>query len=144
MKITGQCLCGHISYEAEIDPARVGICYCTDCQRSSASDYWVIAGVDGGSFRLLSGEPKTFTKTAESGNRRELAFCPECGTQLYGRPAGGEGSFFSLRVGTVNQRAELSPAFQVWCGSRNPWVRLLEGVPAHDRGFSREQRKAYD
>jgi hypothetical protein len=132
MNMTGQCLCGQVQYEAEVDPERVGICYCTDCQRSSASDYRVVAAVAGDSFRLSAGQVKSFVKTADSGNRRELAFCPECGTQLYGRPASGEGTYFSLRVGTVNQRSALSPKFQVWCASRNPWVALILGVPAYD------------
>jgi len=32
MRIDGQCHCGLISYEAEIDPEKVMICHCTDCQ----------------------------------------------------------------------------------------------------------------
>jgi hypothetical protein len=30
MDIDGGCLCGHITYEATINPAAVGICKCTD------------------------------------------------------------------------------------------------------------------
>ena len=36
-----------------------------------------------GSFRLLSGEPKVYVKTGESGTKRAQAFCPECGTQPF-------------------------------------------------------------
>jgi hypothetical protein len=32
MKIDGGCHCGYITYVAEIDPDKVGICHCTDCQ----------------------------------------------------------------------------------------------------------------
>ncbi|MDQ3188264.1 MAG: GFA family protein, partial [Pseudomonadota bacterium] len=32
MKIQGACHCGDISYEAVVDPARVSICHCADCQ----------------------------------------------------------------------------------------------------------------
>lgn len=42
MKVTGQCHCGAIGYEAEIDPARVSACHCTDCQRLSGSAYRVL------------------------------------------------------------------------------------------------------
>lgn len=135
MHIDGQCLCGQVTYEADIDPERVAICYCTDCQRGSASAYRVIAGVEGESFRLLTGTLKTWVKTADSGNKRELAFCPECGTNFYGKPIGEKGSFFSLRAGTINQRADLSPKLQVWCASRPAWVQLVDGIPAYDRGI---------
>jgi hypothetical protein len=135
MHIDGQCLCGQVTYEADIDPERIAICYCADCQRSSASAYRIVAGVEGESFRLLTGTLKTWVKTADSGNKRELAFCPECGTNLYGKPVGEKGSFFSLRAGTVNQRADLSPKLQVWCASRPAWVQLVDGIPAYDRGI---------
>ncbi len=39
MKITGECHCGAVAYEAEIDPVKVGICHCADCQALSASAY---------------------------------------------------------------------------------------------------------
>ena len=32
MRIHGRCHCGFIAYEAEIDPEKVMICHCTDCQ----------------------------------------------------------------------------------------------------------------
>ncbi len=37
MQIDGQCHCGHVAYEAEIDPEQVGICHCTDCQALTGS-----------------------------------------------------------------------------------------------------------
>ena len=32
MKVHGSCHCGQITYEADVDPERVGLCNCTDCQ----------------------------------------------------------------------------------------------------------------
>lgn len=37
MKVDGGCHCGRIAYEAEIDPAGVLVCHCTDCQTLSAA-----------------------------------------------------------------------------------------------------------
>ena len=39
MKIDGECLCGDVAYEAEIDPENVGLCHCTDCQTLSGSAF---------------------------------------------------------------------------------------------------------
>lgn len=132
MKIDGQCLCGQVQYEAEADPARVAICHCTDCQTNSASAYGVVVGLAPGAFTLTAGTLKTYVKTAESGNRRALTFCPECGTRIYGGPADGEG-FIGLRLGTVRQRADLPPVLQVWCRSKLPWVDDLSAIPAHEK-----------
>ena len=67
MKVDGNCLCGHITYEAEVDPESVIICHCTDCQTHSASAYGVVVGVVDEKFRLLSGAFKTYQKTLVSG-----------------------------------------------------------------------------
>jgi hypothetical protein len=37
MKIDGRCHGGYITYEAEIDPEKVMICHCADCQDLSGS-----------------------------------------------------------------------------------------------------------
>jgi len=41
MKIDGGCHCGNITYTAEVDLDRVGICHCTDCQTMTGSAYRV-------------------------------------------------------------------------------------------------------
>ena len=41
MHIDGACHCGGITYEAEIDPDRVGVCHCNDCQRLTGTAYRV-------------------------------------------------------------------------------------------------------
>ena len=81
MKIDGGCLCGDVTYEAEIDPDKVGLCHCTDCQTLSGSAFRIGVSVEEELFEMTSGEPKIFIKIAESGAKRSQAFCPECGTR---------------------------------------------------------------
>ena len=128
MKIAGRCLCGHVTYRAEIDPERVAVCHCMDCQIHSASAFGVVAGIVG-EFELLTGSMKTFVKTADSGTKRALTFCPKCGTRIYAKTVGEGSDFWGLRVGTINQRAELQPRIQVWCDSALPWVNELRDLP---------------
>jgi hypothetical protein len=47
-------------------------------------------------------------KTAESGNKRRHAFCGDCGTPIYACAVDNPQSY-SLRVGTITQRAAFSP-----------------------------------
>jgi hypothetical protein len=37
MKVHGACHCGQIRYEAEVDPQKVNLCNCSDCQVLSGS-----------------------------------------------------------------------------------------------------------
>ena len=125
MKIDGSCHCGFIKYEAEVDPEDVYVCHCTDCQSISGSAFRWVVSVPEEDFRLLSGEPKTYVKTADSGAKSRLLFCPECASPLYSTSIGGGPKFFYLGLGTVCQRAELRPRVQVWCGSAQGWVAVL-------------------
>jgi len=131
MKIDGACLCGAYAYEAEIDPGKVIVCHCTDCQLSSASAYRFGVMVPKQNFRALRGVLKAFVKTAESGRLRALHFCPECGTSIYGAEP-EEPTVFSLRLGTARQRAELAPKTQVWRRSALPWIGSVDGLRAHE------------
>jgi len=128
MKIDGGCHCGSITYEATIDPAQVGICHCTDCQTLSGTAFRTGVFAAREEFRLLTGQPKMYVKTtAESGAKRALAFCPECGTSLYSE-ALTDPHVVVIRLGTARQRGELVPQFQMWCRSALGWVKGLGAI----------------
>ena len=129
MKIEGSCHCGAITYRAEIDPADVRLCHCTDCQTLSGSAFRVVVPAGDASFHLLSGQPRLYVKTAESGAKRVQAFCPDCGTQIYATSAGAGPKTYGLRVGTIRQRAQLRPGRQYWCRSALPWLSELQSIP---------------
>jgi hypothetical protein len=126
MQIDGSCHCGSITYEADIDPAKVAICHCTDCQSLSGTAFVAYVPVAKADFRLR-GAPTVYVKTAQSGNRRAQAFCQTCGSRLYAS-AVEDPQVFNLRLGTIRQRAELRPRQQVWCRSALGWVMDLDSV----------------
>ncbi len=99
MKVTGRCHCGQISFEAEIDPAQVRVCHCTDCQTLTGTAFRTNVASLPGTFVLKSGTPKIYIKTAESGNQRAHGFCPDCGTPLYSVAPGPNPPSYGLRVG---------------------------------------------
>lgn len=128
MKIHGSCHCGDITFEAEVDPEQVVVCHCTDCQTLSGSAYRTVAPALVGSYKLLSGSPKSYIKTAQDGTKRAQVFCPECGTPIYSGPAGEESTRVGIRVGTLRERDQLPPRKQVWCGSAQDWVQDLSSI----------------
>ena len=132
MKVAGGCHCGYVTYEAEIDPEKVGICHCTDCQTGSGSAYRTNAPTLKNTFRLLSGEPRIYIKTAESGNKRAHGFCPNCGTPLFATTETNR-AIYGLRVGSIKQRAQLRPRVQGWYRSAQPWAQDISGLPKHEK-----------
>ena len=129
MKIDGGCHCGYITYEAEADPERVGICHCTDCQTLSGTAFRTGIRVTSDGFRMLSGEPTIYVKTAESGAKSAQAFCPRCGSPIYASRAGNAPKFYNVRLGTVRQRDQLVPKRQFWSRSQLHWLLGLASIP---------------
>jgi hypothetical protein len=132
MKIDGRCHCGKIVYQAEVDPDMLAICHCTDCQVLAGSAYRATIPARAGSFVLLRGEPKIYLKTAESGNVRAHGFCADCGTPIYAATP-GDSQHYSLRLGAIQQRAQLRPRRQIWCQSALGWAMDLGGIEKRDR-----------
>ena len=132
MKVDGQCHCGQIRYEAQADADKVSICHCTDCQSLTGSAYRVSVPVAAADFKLLSGAPKIYIKTAESGNQRAQAFCGNCGSPIYAADPVNPKSF-SIRVGTLTQRDTLPPMRQIWCRSALPWTADIRGLDRSER-----------
>jgi hypothetical protein len=132
MKVSGSCHCGEITFEADIDPKGVRICHCTDCQTLSGSAYRLNVQTPAESFVLLTGSPKIYIKTAESGNKRAHAFCPTCGTPIYAA-APHHSESYGLRVGTLRQRAQLRPSHQIWFRSAHSWATDIRDVERIER-----------
>lgn len=132
MKVDGSCHCGNLAFEAVVDDGKVVICNCTDCQMLSGSAFRTIAFGPDSSFNLLRGEMRTYVKTAESGNRREQTFCPECGSPVYSATPGDGPKLLGFRVGVLRQRDQLIPRKQIWCRSAQGWIRNLGAIPHID------------
>jgi hypothetical protein len=128
MKIDGGCHCGYITYEAEADPQKPFICHCTDCQELSGSAFRIGIRVASDDFRMLSGEPTIYAKTAESGAKSAQAFCPRCGSPIYAARFGDAPKFYNIRLGTVRQRDQFVPKLQFWSRSELHWLPSLATI----------------
>ena len=132
MKVDGGCHCGKIAYEANVEPDSVWICHCTDCQNLTGTAFRSTIVAPAESFKLLKGTPKIYVKSSDSGTKRAHAFCGDCGTPIYGAAISNPQSY-SLRAGTIKQRADLRPKRQIWCRSALPWSMDLSGIEKLDR-----------
>ena len=133
MKIDGACHCGYVKFEGEANPERVTICHCTDCQTMAGSAFRVIVQIPSDKFVLLENTPKVYVKTSESGNPREQAFCPECGTHLWACDPGDGPKMYGIRLGSVRQREQLPPKKQIWVRSSQKWLDDLADIPKVDQ-----------
>lgn len=129
MHVDGQCHCGAIAYEAEVEPGSVMLCNCRDCQRQSGSVFRTNVPAPAETFRITRGTPRLYIKTADSGHKRAHAFCGNCGSPIYASAPMNPTSY-SLRVGSLNQAHQLGgPHRQIWTRSRFAWLPPFPDVP---------------
>jgi hypothetical protein len=123
----GGCQCGAVRYQFEGDPLGLAVCHCEDCQCSTGSAFGMSLIVPERSFKLLTGSPKKYTKTATSGRPVDCLFCTECGVRVYHQAQYLKGTI-NIKPGTLDDRFWLEPTMHVWTGSKQPWVPIPEGT----------------
>jgi hypothetical protein len=110
MHVTGHCHCGAIRFEADVDPASARACHCTDCQTLGGTAFTTNVVVNTGTFNLLSGMPR-----------------------IYSASVNKEPTDYALRIGTLDQRADLPPKREIWCSSAMPWTASIEGAARSEK-----------
>jgi hypothetical protein len=124
--IEGGCQCGALRYRISGKPVALIACHCTECQRQSGSAFGMSLIVPRDSFEI-TGEPKVFTRTSDSGNRVDCAFCERCGTRIFHRPQRLPDTL-NVKPGTLDDTSWLEPRAHVWTKSKQPWVPIPEGA----------------
>jgi hypothetical protein len=121
-RIEGGCLCGRVRYSAAAEPAFVGLCHCTDCQKFSGSAFATVVAVPAAALEV-TGTLKTFTKPGDSGKPMHRRFCPDCGSGVV-EAADALPGVVMISAGTLDDRSWVTPASAIYCDSAQPWVEL--------------------
>lgn len=110
VKITGQCHCGEITYEAQGPIIKSSQCDCAACQAATGTFAAPVLTVLRANYSVTKGQPAVFK--AESGEDCDAygtwQFCPNCGTQLYW--LGNEGDELDIYAGTLHDKSLHNPA----------------------------------
>lgn len=121
--LEGGCQCGAIRYRVTGAPLTLYACHCTECQKQSASAFGLSLWVERSDLEIVSGEPRHWERLADSGNTTRCAFCPDCGSRLY-HEASDDPGIYSLKGGSLDAIAGLTPVGHIWVRSKQPWVDL--------------------
>lgn len=119
MHLSGGCLCGSVRYECSTEPVIAGNCHCRDCQKSSGSGFAPTFFVPENSI-AIKGSVKYFTSKGGSGSDVNRGFCPNCGSQLFGKPAAMPG-LIGVRAGTLDNPSSFRPKVDIFTSHAAPW-----------------------
>ena len=87
----------------------------------------------------MSGSPRIYVKTAQSGAKRAQIFCGDCGSPIYASEAENP-TVLNLRLGAITQGSEIPPRRQIWCSGALPWALDIYGLPSSPRGDDERAR----
>ncbi len=120
--ITGRCLCGAVTYSVDGKPVWQGACYCSNCQRQTATAFSVIVGV---LSEVLTVEGSTLAsyKTVSEGyeSTTERRFCSACGSPIFSTIKAMPGVAF-LKAGTIDDKSWIEPTVEIWTDSAPSWA----------------------
>ncbi len=137
--IEGGCTCGNVRYRLLTEPLAVHCCHCTWCQRETGSAFAVNAMIESDRVVNLRFEPEIIHTPSESGAGQHIARCPECRVALWSHYSGSGHVTKFVRIGTLDNPADLPPEIHIFTSSKQPWVVLPNNVPAFSEFYERNQ-----
>lgn len=103
---TGQCHCGAVAYEADLDLEGAGTTRC-NCSFCAPARSWVAMGQPA-DLRVLRGEDRLGRYAARAGASHEHCFCATCGIRLFSRGTiEGVGPFVTVQVASLDGAPEM-------------------------------------
>ena len=122
----GCCACGDVRYRMLGPPLIVHCCHCSWCQRETGTAFALNAIIESDRMQLLAGSVELIDTPSASGAGQQIARCARCQTALWSHYAFagiGERVKF-VRVGTLDEPAQLPPDVHIFTSSKLPWLDL--------------------
>ena len=120
--ISGRCLCGAVTFRADVAKREVDVCHCSMCRRWSAGPY-IGLGHDGAV--TFGGEDNL--GIYKSSEWAERAFCKVCGTSLYYHLLGTD--HYSFSANTLDDQLGLVLTLQIFIDEKPAYYDFANDTP---------------
>jgi nitrite reductase/ring-hydroxylating ferredoxin subunit len=124
----GGCRCAAVRYQVTAPAINVRACHCRSCQKATSAPFLVRAIFPAASLHA-SGPLIRYRSSA----RLARAFCPTCGTLLFGEPI-DRPEFVAVATLTLDDPNALPPQMHIWTSEMVDWLKLDDGLPRFKEG----------
>ena len=127
MSKSGGCLCEAVSYASTAEPLAKFLCHCKNCQKQSGSAFSMNIIFPKPQFEY-EGPTSIYIDENATGKKVHRHFCTSCGTPLFSTYPHMP-DVILLKAGSLDDSASYEPAGQIWCDSRQDWVKFETDYP---------------
>ncbi|MEO8243192.1 MAG: GFA family protein [bacterium] len=128
--ITGGCDCGAIRYESRAAPFLMVECQCLHCQKDSGTGH-ASHVLFARSEVTVTGAASSWDMLGDSGTTKTRAFCPACGTAVYGTFA-AQPDVLAVRASTLDDPSLYKPDFATYHARAQVWDHLDPALKTYD------------
>jgi hypothetical protein len=82
MRRVACCACGQLQICCAVEPTKVSLCHCLDCQRRTGSPFGIAAFFEASSTEII-GTSRLFQRGSDSGFSITFHFCGTCGSSQH-------------------------------------------------------------
>jgi hypothetical protein len=124
----GECNCGAVAFEADVDPTDVYICHCSICRRFTGANGIAVVVVDNSAFRWVRGEDRV-ARWSKPGADWSASFCERCGSAT---PGPNDEHRMFIPAGSISEGGEnLRVAHHIFVDSRAAWDEIGDHGKQH-------------
>jgi hypothetical protein len=124
----GGCTCRQVRFRMSGKPLFVHCCHCRWCQRETGTAFALNAMIEADRVQLLQGDVQVIDTPSNSGKGQRIARCTRCSVALWSNYGGAGDAVRFVRVGALDEPDALAPDVHIFTSSKQPWVRIPEGV----------------
>jgi hypothetical protein len=128
--VSGGCLCGAVRFAVDAEPMAARQCWCRLCQYLGAGSSTVNVCFPAGAL-TVDGDVRWHASVADSGNRMQRGFCPQCGTPLFSNAEIRPHLTF-IRAGALDDPGLIAPQATIWTGQAPDWACFDPAIPQNE------------
>jgi hypothetical protein len=129
---TGECNCGAVKFDIDMELSQVFMCHCSICRRSTGSNGIAVLVIPNEKLRWVQGQEHVAT-WKKPGTEWQTWFCRICGS-----PVPGENNATTMFVpaGSITSGGDaLKVAHHVWVGSKAVWDEIGDAGKQHIEAY---------
>lgn len=132
--LTGSCGCGAVQYEISGPVKLVVNCHCNTCRKMNGAAYSTYGVIARDALAIQQGQESIATYQVSENAQKQ--FCSICGSPLYNVGNRYPG-LCMVHYGSLSGSHSLTPAFNIYCESKLPWVDGIASIKSFDQAIER-------